>query len=309
MGMVDPQGRRTPSPRVLVPRPHRKLTWLLGAPLSVLSAGAWACLTVLGSGEVIDYRLLGPLEVAVNGHAVDVGGLKQRALLAILLLHANQPVYRDVLIDQLWAEHPPAGAEHAVEVYIWRLRKALESASGSQCVLTRPGAYLLQAAEEQVDVARFERLAEAGRRALAAEDPGRAAADLGEALALWRGQLLADFRSEPFAQAEIARLEELRAGVVEDRIEADLALGRHAICRQRAGGARCRAGSARATAPAADDRVVPLRAAGGCPGRLPEGAADAGGGSRDRTGRAVAAAGARDPGRRIPRWTPAAYQA
>jgi YVTN family beta-propeller protein len=177
---------------------------------------------------VIDYRLLGPLEVAVNGHAVDVGGLKQRALLAILLLHANQPVHRDVLIDQLWAGHPPAGAEHAVEVYIWRLRKALESAAGSQDVLTRPGAYLLQAAAEQVDVARFERLAEAGRRALAAEDPGRAAADLGEALALCRGPLLADFRSEPFAQTEIARLEELRAGVVEDRIEADLALGRHA---------------------------------------------------------------------------------
>jgi YVTN family beta-propeller protein len=177
---------------------------------------------------VIDYRLLGPLEVAVNGHAVDVGGLKQRALLAILLLHANQPVDRDVLIDQLWAEHPPAGAEHAVEVYIWRLRKALESAAGSQGVLTRPGAYLLKAAEEQVDVARFERLAEAGRRALAAEDPGRAAADLGAALALCRGPLLADFRSEPFAQTEIARLEELRAGVVEDRIEADLALGRHA---------------------------------------------------------------------------------
>jgi YVTN family beta-propeller protein len=177
---------------------------------------------------VIDYRLLGPLEVAVNGHAVDVGGLKQRALLAILLLHANQPVNRDVLIDQLWAEHPPARAEHAVEVYIWRLRKALEPAAGRQGVLTRPGAYLLQAAAEQVDVARFEHLAEAGRRALAAEDPGRAAADLGEALALCRGPLLADFRSEPFAQAEIARLEELRAGVVEDRIEADLALGRHA---------------------------------------------------------------------------------
>ena len=174
-----------------------------------------------------DYRLLGPFEVAVDGHAADVGGPKQRALLAILLLHANQPVHRDVLIDQLWA-HPPAGAEHAVEVYIWRLRKALESAAGSQGVLTRPGGYLLPATEEQVDVVRFERLAEAGRRALAVADPGRAAADLGEALALWRGPPLADFRSEPFAQAEIARLEELRAGVVEDRIEADLALSRHA---------------------------------------------------------------------------------
>jgi DNA-binding winged helix-turn-helix (wHTH) protein len=132
-------------------------------------------------GEAIKARELG------RASSVDVGGLKQRALLAILLLHANQPVHRDVLIDQLWAEHPPAGAEHAVEVYIWRLRTALESAAGSQGVLTRPGAYLLQAEEEQVDVARFERLAEAGRRALAAEDPGRAAADLGEALALWRG--------------------------------------------------------------------------------------------------------------------------
>ena len=94
-------------------------------------------------------------------------------------------------------------------------------------MLTRQGAYLLQAAEEQIDVALFERLAGEGRRALAAEDAGRASAVLGEALALWRGAPLADFRFEPFAQAEIARLEELRAEV-EDRIEADLALGRHA---------------------------------------------------------------------------------
>jgi YVTN family beta-propeller protein len=177
---------------------------------------------------VISYRLLGPLEVTVDSTAVDLGGLKQRALLAILLLHANQPVHRDVLVDQLWGEHPPAGAEHAVNVYIWRLRKALQAASGTQGVLTRQGAYLLQAAEEQVDAALFERLAEDGRRALAAEAPGRASAVLGEALALWRGAPLADFRYEPFAQAEIARLEKLRAGAVEVRIEADLALGRHA---------------------------------------------------------------------------------
>ena len=71
---------------------------------------------------MICYRLLGPLEVMVDGTAVDLGGPKQRALLAILLLHANQPVQRDVLIDRLWGEHPPAGAEHAVNVYIWRLR-------------------------------------------------------------------------------------------------------------------------------------------------------------------------------------------
>ena len=177
---------------------------------------------------MIGYRLLGPLEVIVNGTVVNLGGLKQRALLAILLLHANQPVHRDALVDELWGEHPPAGAEHAVNVYIWRLRKALQAGSGTHGVVTRQGAYLLQAAAEQVDVALFERLAEEGRRALAAEAAGHASAVLGEALALWRGAPLADFRFEPFAQAEIARLEELRAGVVEDRIEADLALGRHA---------------------------------------------------------------------------------
>ena len=109
-----------------------------------------------------------------------------------------------MLVDRLWGEHPPPGAEHAVNVYIWRLRKALQAASGTQRVVTRQGAYLLQAAEEQLDVALFERLAGEGRRALAAEAAGRVSAVLGEALALWRGAPLADFRFEPFAQAEIA---------------------------------------------------------------------------------------------------------
>jgi peptide/nickel transport system substrate-binding protein len=179
-------------------------------------------------GDVIDYRLLGPFEVALDGHAVDVGGLKQRALLAILSLHANQPVHRDVLIDQLWGEHPPAGPDHALEVYIWRLRKTLEAAAGHQCVLTRPSGYLLKAAPEQVDLVRFERLVQDGQRSLAARHASRAAEQLREALALWRGQPLADFRDEPFAQAEITRLEKLRAEAVEDRIDADLDLGQHA---------------------------------------------------------------------------------
>ena len=96
---------------------------------------------------MIGYRLLGPLEVTVDGTAVDLGGLKQRALLAILLLHANQPVRRDVLVDRLWGEHPPAGAEHALNVYIWRLRKALQAASETQGVVTQQGAYLLRAAQ------------------------------------------------------------------------------------------------------------------------------------------------------------------
>ena len=177
---------------------------------------------------VIEYRLLGPIEVGANGQAIEIGGLKQRALLAMLVLRANQPVPRDVLADQLWGEHLPAGAQHTLEVYISRLRKALGDAAGYQLVLTRPGAYLLRVEDEHVDVNRFERLAGEGRQALAANAPDEAAADFRQALALWRGSALADLSYEPFAQVEIARLEDLRAGVIEDRVEADLALGHHA---------------------------------------------------------------------------------
>ena len=164
----------------------------------------------------------------MNGHVLDIGGQKQRALLTILLLSANKPVSRDVLVDRLWGKHPPAGAQHTLEVYVSRLRKTLEPAAGCQVVLTRPGAYLLRATGEHIDLRRFERLAGEGRRALAADAPSQAAADLREALALWRGEPLADISHEHFAQPEIARLEELRASAIEDRMEADLALGRHA---------------------------------------------------------------------------------
>ena len=177
---------------------------------------------------MIDYRLLGPLEVGANGHAVEIGGLRQRALLAMLLLRANQAVPRDVLVDELWGGRPPAGAQRTLEVYISRLRKTLEEAAGCQLVVTRPGAYLLRVEDDQVDVNRFERLAGEGRQALAADAPGAAAADFCQALSLWHGAALADLSYEPFAQAEIARLEDLRADVVEDRIEAELALGHHA---------------------------------------------------------------------------------
>jgi ABC-type transport system substrate-binding protein/DNA-binding SARP family transcriptional activator/streptogramin lyase len=177
---------------------------------------------------LIDYRLLGPTEVGVDGDALDIGGPKQRALLVILLLSANLPVSRDVLVDRLWGEHPPSGAQHTLEVYVSRLRKTLEPAATGPVVLARPGTYVLRAAEERIDVRRFERLAAQGRRALADGAPDRAAADLREALALWRGAPLSDVSQEQFAQGEIARLEEMRAGVIEDRIDADLALGRHA---------------------------------------------------------------------------------
>ncbi|HYS33127.1 MAG TPA: BTAD domain-containing putative transcriptional regulator [Streptosporangiaceae bacterium] len=177
---------------------------------------------------MIDYRLLGPIEAAIDGRVIDLGGQRQRALLAILLLSANEPVARDLLVDRLWGDGPPAGAQHTLDVYVSRLRKALEPAAGGQVVLTRPGAYVLQAEPERIDARRFERLAAEGRRALAAGEPHAAATALRAALALWRGAPFTDVRQDQFAQPEAARLEELRATATEDRMEAELALGRHA---------------------------------------------------------------------------------
>jgi YVTN family beta-propeller protein len=177
---------------------------------------------------MLDYRILGPLEVSAGGRVIEIGGPKVRALLAILLLRANQSVPRDVLIHELWGGRPPAGARGSLEVYVSRLRKALGAAADGPVVMTRPGAYCLQVADGQLDVRRFERLVQAGRTALAENAPGPAQASLRAALGLWRGSPLADLCYEPFAQVEIGRLEELRLGAVEDCIEADLALGRHA---------------------------------------------------------------------------------
>ena len=176
---------------------------------------------------MVDYCLLGSFEAAADGRVIDLGGPKQRALLAILLLHARRPVPREVIIDGLWGDRAPAGADHAVEVYVSRLRKTLDAATGEPCVLTRPRAYLILAADEQIDVARFRRLAAAGRRSLAAGAASRAAEELRDALTLWRGAPLAEFRQEPFARTEVARLDQLHADVREDRIAAELALGRH----------------------------------------------------------------------------------
>jgi YVTN family beta-propeller protein len=177
---------------------------------------------------MIDYRILGPLEVSADGRMIQIGGPKLRALLVILLLRANQFVPRDVLVHDLWGEHPPAGAQGSLEVYVSRLRKALGAAANGPVVVTRPGGYCLQVEEGHLDVRRFEQLVEQGRTALAGNAPGPAAASLRAALQLWRGPALGDLSCEPFAQVEIGRLEELRLGAVEDRIEADLALGHHA---------------------------------------------------------------------------------
>jgi DNA-binding SARP family transcriptional activator/tetratricopeptide (TPR) repeat protein len=158
----------------------------------------------------MEFRILGPLEVLDNGRVVDVGAAKQRALLAVLLLNANRVVSRDRLVEALWGERPPATAQKALQVYVSQLRKAV----GRDRLLTRSPGYELDVGPGELDLERVETLVAEGQ--------------LEEALALWRGSPLAEFAYEPFAQTEIARLEELRLNSLELRISRDLMEGRHA---------------------------------------------------------------------------------
>jgi DNA-binding SARP family transcriptional activator len=174
----------------------------------------------------VDFRILGPVEVRAEGRPLVVAGARQRALLAVLLLRAGEPVSRDRVIADLWGERPPDGAVKSVQAVVSRLRRALGGEATR--LVTSAAGYRLRVEPEELDVWRFERLCEDGRRALAAGRPQRAAARLRAALEEWRGPALADVAFEPFAPPEIARLEDLRAAAVEDRVEADLAMGRGA---------------------------------------------------------------------------------
>src|SRR5438552_6010349 len=167
----------------------------------------------------MDYRLLGPLEVRVGDEAAALGGPRQRAVLAVLLLRAGEVVSQDALIDEVWGERPPAAAAAQVHNCVARLRGAL----GPDVLVRRPPGYVLQARPEEVDSRRFEHAVSAAR----ALEPRERAAALREALSIWRGAALADLAYEPFAAGEAARLEELRLLALEERIEAELELGRH----------------------------------------------------------------------------------
>jgi DNA-binding SARP family transcriptional activator len=156
-----------------------------------------------------------------DGGPVALGGLRERSLLALLLLNANELVATDRLVDELWGERPPPAAVKTVQVYVSRLRKRF----GPGAIVTRAPGYELSVDRDAIDLGRFERLATAGRRALRAGAASAAAATLAEAVALWRGPPLADFVYESFAQAPIMRLEELRLTALEDRVEADLRCG------------------------------------------------------------------------------------
>ena len=166
---------------------------------------------------------LGRLEVWDGDDAVALGGPKPRALLALLLLHANEVVSTDRLIDELWRDDPPENAAAALQVNLSRVRKALPG----DVVATRPPGYMLRVEPHALDLDRFERLVEAGRTLLERGAPGAASDRLRSALSLWRGPPLSDFTYASFAQAAIARLEEVRLLALELRIEADLARGRH----------------------------------------------------------------------------------
>jgi DNA-binding SARP family transcriptional activator len=183
--------------------------------------------STLNLASVVDFRVLGPFEVAEAGVPIDVGAGRQRALLALLVLHAGEVISTDRILDELWEGDPPARASNAAQVYVSGLRKALEPdlgrATDARILVTRRPGYVLVAEDDQVDAGRFAALAARGRRELAEGHAVEAAATLREALALWRGQALVDFQDEQFARAEATRLDELRLAALEDRVAADLA--------------------------------------------------------------------------------------
>jgi predicted ATPase/DNA-binding SARP family transcriptional activator len=174
----------------------------------------------------VEFRVLGPLQVVDAGQVVALGSAQQRAVLALLILHAPEPVSLDRLIDELWGERPPATAQHAVHVYVSAIRKALGAGDGEAAVRTSSSGYVLDVDPELVDARRAERLLEEAKHLLAG-DPARARELFAEAVALWRGPPLAELEASELARREANRLEELRALAVEGLVEARLACGEH----------------------------------------------------------------------------------
>lgn len=170
----------------------------------------------------MEFRILGPLQVFDDARPLALGGPKQRAVLAHLILRANQTVGAEQLVDGLWGEEPPETARNTLQTYVYRLRKIL----GEKRLERRDGGYVLTAAPEEVDAARFEAIVKDAKR-LSASDPDAAAARFGDALTLWRGAPLDDLGEEPSLRGEIARLEELHLSATEHRIAAEIASGRN----------------------------------------------------------------------------------
>jgi len=187
--------------------------------------------TAAGQTTSVEFGILGPLEVWRSGRAVSLGGPRQRAVLALLLLEANRVVSMDRLAEDVWAGHPPEGWATTLQIYVVHLRRELEpdrpKGAAASVLLTKGRGYLLRAGRTHLDAARFQDGFTAGRAALEAGRYAEAAQTLRTALELWRGPVLADLADYAFTRPEAARLEELRLATVEARIDADLALGRH----------------------------------------------------------------------------------
>ncbi len=175
------------------------------------------------SPDGLSFHLLGRLEAYSDGVEVDLGPRKQRAVLALLLLNANRVVSTERLIDDLWGDFPPSTARAALQVYVAGLRKALGTDGAT--LRTRAPGYVLEVEEGALDLDRFAQLC---AEAHESPDPERRAALLHEALELWRDEPLPELRAEPFSSAAVAQLEQLRLRALEERIDADLALGRDA---------------------------------------------------------------------------------
>ena len=175
---------------------------------------------------IAEFRILGSVEVSDDGVVKDLGGLRERTLLARLLLADGQVVSADRLAEDLWAGQPPPHYMATLRVYISRLRRALGGGSGA--VATYPPGYRIVLADGELDAHRFESLVAGAAADMAGGRPEAAAGRLREALALWRGPALSDVADFAFAQADASRLEEGRLAAIEDRVEADLACGRHA---------------------------------------------------------------------------------
>jgi predicted ATPase/DNA-binding SARP family transcriptional activator len=190
----------------------------------------YGCAVVDGGRPVLEFRVLGPLQVTKEGRLLPLGGFKQRGLLALLLLDRNRVVPRDLLVDALWGERPPASAANSIQIYVSKLRRLLGEGETAEdgAIVTEPPGYRLRVPLGGLDADRFERLIAQGSEALGAGEAERAEKTFAEALTLWHGSPFADFTAEPFAQAEIARLEQLRLRALEQRIEAQMSLGRHA---------------------------------------------------------------------------------
>jgi DNA-binding SARP family transcriptional activator len=183
-----------------------------------------------GRQALIEFRVLGPLQAVTDERVLPLGGLKQRGLLALLLLDRGRVVPRDRVVDALWGERPPASAANSVQVYVSKLRRVLADGEpeGEELLLTEAPGYVLHVPTGALDADEFERLVAEGSAALAAGEFTEAETILAEGLAVWRGPALADLAGEPFAQPEIARLDGLRLQALEQRFEAMLAVGRQA---------------------------------------------------------------------------------